>query len=302
MKFETKYHFEDYVGKQIGNLTPICESNIRAKDGSKQWEFECVCGKRVVSTPYRVISGHKSSCGCERYHRQTTAKKGKKESKPRVDAESFVGKKSHKLTCIGYEIPKKVGRLKLICRCDCGNITKIYPYQFSGNKIQSCGCRKENLWNGHRDNYWMVKHGLSHDRLYAKFTRMKQRCYNPNDVKYDLYGGRGITICDEWLNDPSTFVQWAIEHGGLDERLTIDRIDNNGPYSSENCRFTTPKQQQRNLRTNRVLEYNGESHCMAEWAEILGMSYSSLRNRIYKGWSIEKALTTPIKHPKGESQ
>lgn len=298
MKFKTKYEFSDYEGKPIYYLTPIACSEQRAKDGSKQWEFECVCGKTIIAPPYRVISGHIRSCGCMRY-KNIVHKSHAKGNRSKCDPEKYIGVKNNKLTVIGYTDPSE-GRIKLKCLCDCGNIKYVLPYQFANGKVQSCGCRRKNMWNGHRDNYWMVKHGFSHDRLYAKFSTMKRRCYNPNSEKYNIYGGRGITICDEWLNDPAAFVQWAIEHGGLDERLTIDRIDNNGPYSPENCRFTTPKQQQRNLRTNRVLEYNGESHCMAEWAEILGINYGTLSNRIHSGWPIEKALTTPVKHPKSE--
>lgn len=212
----------------------------------------------------------------------------------RINPESFIGLKSNMLKVIGYTNLNEKGRVKLKCLCDCGNETYIYPYQFTSGEIKSCGCAKKNIWGGKRELPWMYKHGLAHDRLYKKFTRMKQRCYNPNSEQYERYGARGITICKEWLENPEEFVKWAIENGGENETLTIDRINGNGPYSPENCRFVTPKEQSRNISTNRIIEFNGESHCLSEWAEILGFRYGVLTNRLYRGWSIERTLTEPF--------
>lgn len=293
MKFQAKYKIEDYIGTEINFLTPIGISSNRKKDGSIQWIFKCRCGKEIVETPYRVITGHNKSCGCMKYKnvKHGTHKNG---NFSRIDPEEYIGKKNNMLTVIGYTDPLERGRIKLKCLCDCGKETFIYPYQFSNGSIQSCGCLKEHIWNGERDLPWLIKHGLSGDRLYRKFLKMKDRCYNKNNDKYNYYGGRGIYICDEWLSDPSKFVDWAIEHGGLDESLTIDRIDVNGPYSPENCRFATVKEQQRNIRTNRIIEYNGEKHCVAEWAEILGINSRIIYSRLSSGWDEIRALTEPV--------
>lgn len=287
------YKIEDYICKRIFYLTPIRESNETSSDGSKKWEFECVCGKHIFETPYRVIYGHKKSCGCMRYKNMRS---GPKEhgNRSKINPYSYIGLKNNKLTVIGYTNPEKRGRLKLKCLCDCGNITYVLPYQFNKGEIQSCGCRRKNLWDGKRDLPWAYKHGYSYDRLYRKFQKMKQRCYNPNAEQYERYGARGITICQKWLDNPGLFVEWAIKNGGLDKSLTIDRIDGSGPYSPDNCRFITTKEQQRNLRSNKILEYNGESHCMSEWSEIFNINYKVLSGRINRGWSVERALTEPI--------
>lgn len=293
LKFETKYRIEDYIGKEIYYLKPVKEVEQRAKDSSKQWEFECVCGKHIITTPSRVISGHNKSCGCMKYKNMKSGPRDKG-NRSRINPDEYIGKKNNMLTVIGYTNPLEKGRVKLRCLCDCGKETFVFPYQFSKGSVQSCGCLKEHIWNGKRDLPWMVKHGLSGDRLYKKFLKMKNRCYNKNNDHYYNYGGRGIYICDEWLNDPSKFVDWAIEHGGLDESLTIDRIDGDGPYSPENCRFATSKEQQRNIRTNRIIEYNGEKHCVAEWAEILGVNYRLISSRLNNGWDEIRALTEPL--------
>ena len=125
---------------------------------------------------------------------------------------------------------------------------------------------------------------------------MKKRCYNEPTDNYYLYGGRGIEICPEWKEDFQTFYDWAINNG-YDETLTIDRIDSNDMYSPENCRWSDNTEQQRNKRNNRLITFNGETHCLAEWAEITGINRSTISDRIDKyDWPIERALTEPPRH------
>lgn len=293
MKFQTKYNIADYAGKKIFHVTPIEVSYERAKDGSIQWVFRCDCGKEFLAAPYRAISGHKQSCGCMQY-KNIVRKDRKKGNRSRCNPEQFVGMKNNKLTVIGCTDQQEKGRVKLHCRCDCGNEVDVLPYQFTKGKVQSCGCRRKNMWNGHRDIPWMEKHGLSRTKAYHEWLAIKQRCYNPKAHNYERYGGRGIYMCDEWKDSVEKFAEWVESAGGFRDGLSIDRIDNNGPYAPWNCRFATLKEQQRNQRTNHIIEYNGESHCIAEWAEILGMNYGTLSNRLSKGWSAERALTTPI--------
>ena len=119
---------------------------------------------------------------------------------------------------------------------------------------------------------------------------MKARCYNPLSDNYNNYGSRGITVCDEWKNNFQNFYDWAVKNGYRDD-LSIDRIDNDKGYFPENCRWETPKGQQRNKRNNRLLTRNGETHCLAEWAEITGINRSTISDRIDKmGWTVEKPL------------
>lgn len=146
-----------------------------------------------------------------------------------------------------------------------------------------------------------VTHGLTGKRVYKTWESMKARCYNPNDGKYEKYGGRGIKVCEEWLGKDGArnFAKWAYENG-FDENKrqkeqSIDRIDVNGNYEPNNCRFTDAKIQANN-RTNTIfLEYQGKTKCLQEWADEVGISESTIRWRLNNGYSAEKALTTEVK-------
>lgn len=119
---------------------------------------------------------------------------------------------------------------------------------------------------------------------------MKDRCYNEHNKQYKDYGGRGIKICDDWLNNNTLFFNWSMENGYTDN-LTIDRINVNGNYEPSNCRWITKKQQNRNSRKNVNFTYNNETHCLSEWCEVLGLNYGTVLSRINKlNWSIYKAL------------
>lgn len=133
-------------------------------------------------------------------------------------------------------------------------------------------------------------HGLTNTRLYSIFGHMKQRCYDKNSARYHCYGGRGITICEEWRNDFQTFYDWAMSHGYADN-LTIDRIDVNGNYEPSNCRFVTIKEQENNRSNNRLITYNGMTKTLSQWASISGLSYGTFYHRIKRGWSFEDCLT-----------
>lgn len=134
-------------------------------------------------------------------------------------------------------------------------------------------------------------HGMSHSRLYQIWNSMKQRCENPNAISYPRYGGKGITVCEEWKKSFIAFRDWALSHGYADN-LTIDRKSNSGNYCPENCRWVTNKEQQNNTSYNRLYTYNGETFNIMQWAEKMGMHPNMLYKRLLRGWSIEKALTT----------
>lgn len=131
-------------------------------------------------------------------------------------------------------------------------------------------------------------------RIYSIYKGMKDRCrYKTND-NYMRYGGRGIRVCEEWLSDFMSFYDWAINNGYKDG-LTLDRIDSNGNYEPSNCRWLTYKEQANNTKRNNYITFNNETHTLTEWAEKLGLKRSTLTTRIHRqGWSIEKALTTPL--------
>lgn len=118
---------------------------------------------------------------------------------------------------------------------------------------------------------------------------MKTRCTNVNDPHFERYGGRGIVICDEWKNYFEAFYDWSMSNG-YTEDLTIDRIDNNGNYCPSNCRWVTVKEQNQNKRNVILITYNGETHNVTEWAQILHLGHDTIRQRYHKGWTPEQCL------------
>lgn len=129
---------------------------------------------------------------------------------------------------------------------------------------------------------------------YSSYRSMMSRCYRDNDVNYNRYGGRGITVCKGW-HDIENFEKW-VEQSNYEKGLTLDRIDVNGNYEPSNCRWATKAEQANNRRDTIYLEYNGEIHTISEWSEITGICKSTLRNRRLRGWSAERVLTAPVTH------
>jgi hypothetical protein len=136
------------------------------------------------------------------------------------------------------------------------------------------------------------KDGRKGTRLYRIYNNMLARCYNANTPNFKNYGGRGITVCREWLCDYKIFSEWALSNGYRDD-LSIDRIDVNGNYEPNNCRWVTSYVQSNNTRRNNFITLNGETHTLKEWADNFGISEKTVRDRLKRGWSIEKSLVTP---------
>ena len=146
---------------------------------------------------------------------------------------------------------------------------------------------------------------MAHSRLNKIFQKMKERCYDKNNNRYYRYGGRGITICDEWLNKELSgftnctkgwlaFKDWALTHG-YQEGLTIDRLDYNKGYSPTNCRWVTPEEQANNRSSNHLIVYKGETHNLSTWCKLLGLNYDRVERRLNKcKWSVEKAFETEL--------
>lgn len=141
------------------------------------------------------------------------------------------------------------------------------------------------------------KHGLSYTKVYRVLMNIKNRVFDPKHPQFEDYGGRGISITEEWLGEsgPVNFVNWALS-SGYKEGLTIDRIDVNGNYEPSNCRWVTMKEQTRNRRSTKLLTYNGMTMTAKEWSFYIGGSQNLVQARLKKGWPLEKALTPPNKH------
>lgn len=192
----------------------------------------------------------------------------------------------------------KQGRAMWLCQCDCGNLGKVTTSDLINGKSKSCGCL-----NIEFIAQLNKTHGKTHTRLFNVWQCMIARCYNANRSNYKNYGGRGITVCDEWKNDFMNFYNWAMQNGydetALRGKCTIDRINNDGNYEPDNCRWVTLKSQCSNRRTNKFVTYNGVTKTIKQWSYECDIPYTTLYHRVVTAkWDIEKALTTPVKSNK----
>ena len=207
-----------------------------------------------------------------------------------MKVKDLTGQRFGRLTVVRQNGFNKNHNAMWMCECDCGNIVTVRSGKLQDGTTKSCGCLRREL---------KTTHGMTQSRIHGVWCAMKARCYNENSISYKNYGGRGISVCDEWKNfEP--FYEWAIENG-YDEmakrgEFTIDRIDVNGDYSPSNCRWLDIGEQQRHRRNNHIISYNGKEQTASRWAEEVGISRALLIARISKlNWSIEKALTTPVR-------
>lgn len=260
------------IGKKYGKL--IVVSLAYKKKYDKYFNCSCECGNNTVVLLSNLTSGKIKSCGCLR-HKQA------------VNFLDRTGQKYGRLTCTGkYE--RRGSYIYWLCECDCGNKTWVRAQNLASGEVKSCGCAME-----HTNRV----HGMSHTRIHNIWSKMIERCYWKDSHAYKDYGGRGITVCEEWRGTEGfiRFYEWSMKNG-YSEDLTIDRIDNNKGYSPDNCRWTDKLTQANNTRTNVFYEYGGEKHTVAEWARIYNLPQECLRQRLYKlNWPFEKAISTKVR-------
>ena len=173
-----------------------------------------------------------------------------------------------------------------LCKCECGNETIVSKVNLLNNHTKSCGCLKHEAYN--------FSHKKKNTRIYNIWTNIKTRCYNKNRKNFYNYGGRGITVCDEWKKDFMSFYNWAMANG-YNDTLTIDRIDVNGNYEPSNCRWVDIYAQANNKRTNHFLTYNGNTHTLAEWARIYNINYKLFHKKISQGKTMDYIISKYIK-------
>lgn len=191
---------------------------------------------------------------------------------------------------------RRVGRRKWLCVCDCGGQSVSLGYNLKSGSAGSCGCyqRERAAEVGRR----CARHGESRhsgpgrqrSREWIAWMSMRQRCLNSKHKSYKDYGGRGISICERW----GRYENFLCDMGRRPSvRHTLERKDVDGDYCPENCCWATGKQQCRNRRNNKLVEFGGQTKCLSEWAEIYGVTFHLLYDRLKRGWSFERAIATP---------
>ncbi len=189
---------------------------------------------------------------------------------------------------VAIAAPYRNGQTRWICRCDCGTEgIKLLGTLISGES-KSCGCRRAAVA---RDAH--TRHGRWKTSEYLTWGAMKARCYNPNNKRYENYGGRGIRVCERWRDSFAAFYE---DMGSRPSpKHSIDRIDNDGDYEPSNCRWATASEQLRHTTRNKHITYKGETLCVTDWATRLNLPPKRLRSRLSRGWTVEGALETPLR-------
>lgn len=266
--------FIDLTGKRFGKLV-VLSLGKKTKNRSTVWDCQCDCGKKIVARNKNLLEGITTDCGC-------ISKKG-----------YSVNQKIARLTLL-KEIRAGSGR-KWECMCDCGNKLIVKESLIRDGSVKSCGClKKEYAEKGN------VVHGYNKTRIQRIHHSMLRRCYGKTHIHYKNYGGRGITICDEWLNKENglkNFGDWALQNGYADN-LSIDRINNNGNYCPENCKWSTQLEQRNNTRCNHIIEYKGEKLTLSQIARKYNILPSTLSTRLRKWKDIKKCIETPVEKRK----
>lgn len=179
------------------------------------------------------------------------------------------------------------GKRQYICRCECGVSKAVAMSHLRQGKSKSCGCLEKELASARSKT-----HGMSGTVEYQAWINMRDRCSNPSAAHYDCYGGRGITVCCRWVNSFENFYEDMGPRPST--KHSIDRIDVNGNYQPQNCRWVTSKEQNRNTRTNTIVQYLGQGMCIAEAAELSGISQCTLSMRVRRGWDASR-LFAPVR-------
>ncbi len=249
----------DIINKTFGHLKVI--ESVGFIKGHEHFKCLCDCGKEKIVDYYKLTSGHTSSCGSYIHKRK-------------ID---ITGKRFGRLVAIRPVHIKGSKEAMWEFKCDCGNIKLIPARNVLVNGTKSCGCLKAER----------NKRKESKTRLHSIWANMKGRCYNKKLKEYKNYGGRGIKICEEW-NEYKNFKEWALNNG-YKENLTIERIDVNGNYCPENCKWITLAEQCLNKRNTLHYLYKGRIITLAELAKTTNLSYDSIHHHYHRN-DLEKWL------------
>lgn len=265
------HSLKDLTGEKYGFLTVM---GFDSKIGIvKMWKCKCDCGNTVVVRQGNLRSGSTKSCGC--HQRQSSSDK-------LIDLR---GQKFGRLLITEF-VGRIKGKTKWKAICDCGNETIVSTSDLRSNNTKSCGCYvlESRIKHGHSRNHKITPE-------YSVWISMKGRCYNKNEKEYKYYGGRGIIVCDRWLERFDNF----FDDMGVrpSKKHSIDRINNDGNYEPSNCRWATTKEQSRNRSDNHYLSYGSVTMVLADWADLFRIDGRLLTYRVKK-FSFDKIVESYI--------
>lgn len=195
----------------------------------------------------------------------------------------MLGLKFGRFTVISESERGNKGVIRWLCKCECGKEKVVVGYALRSGKSLSCGCYRDSI---------SYSHGMFKTKMYTKWALMKNRCTNKNYTSYHNYGGRGITVCDEWMKSFHNFKNWSLKNGYSDD-LQLDRRDNEKGYSPDNCRYVTVKQNGNNKRNTVLIEIDGITKPITEWAENSGVVRETIYGRLKRGITGKELITPP---------
>lgn len=202
----------------------------------------------------------------------------------------LTGQKFGKLLVLGISHKTERGEILWLCQCECGNYSTPSASALKKGNSTTCGCGRLRA---------ITTHGMTGSRTFKTWESMKLRCTNPDDPSYARYGGRGIKVCDRWLQSFENFLK---DMGERPPNKTLDRRNTHGHYEPGNCRWATPLEQQANRDATRKLTHDGRTLTLAEWSERVGIPAKTLRSRCRAGWPVEKTLSEPVMPGRGKKR
>lgn len=249
---------------------------IEIPDDNKFLFCRCDCGTEKNVHKSILRSGNSKSCGCLR-------------RELKFNKEDLTGQRFERLLVIEKDTSSDKTSINWVCRCDCGMIV-VRIYHLKNGNTKSCGCYNRDLTIKRNIKNKKYEDGDSGSKIYNSWSKMMARCYKKNKDSKD-YGDRGIKVCEEW-HDFLNFKEWSLKNG-VKEDLSIDRIDVNGNYEPENCRWTDDVTQANNKRNNRRITIFGETKTLEEWSRVSGLGHKTITYRIDHNWPDEKILGKP---------
>ena len=253
----------DLTGQKFGKLTVIGRHGYIEGKNRKYitWACKCDCGNEVIRTSGHLKAGYQSCC----------------DSCNKNIPDDLTGQRFGRWTVIERAQNHK-RQSAYLCKCDCGTKRVVLAKSLKKRMSISCGCYHKEILKDQ-----LTTHGLTDERIYTIYHNMIQRCTNPNNDRYLDYGGRGISVCQEWKNDFKAFYDWSMTNGYA-ENLTIDRINVDGNYEPNNCRWVTMKKQINNKRNSILFTFYGITKSLKEWCDCIGENYQKMYGRYHRGY------------------